>query len=179
MNAWWQALAERERRMLLAALAVVLAGVFYAAVWAPLQRGIAVRGERVSVLRNDLLWMRGAAVRLLALRAQAALHAPTGAAPVASASASATLATLVGASARALGLYGVLAMPAGGDHSAALQLQLKPLPFASLLSWLAALQAQGIHVSALHLQAAGAGQVQGSVSLQRQDSTGAGSTGSD
>jgi|GEM_PF-307374 len=177
MNAWWQALAERERRMLLAALAVVLVGVFYAAVWAPLQRGIAVRGERVSVLRGDLLWMRGASVRLLALRAQAALHPPGGAAPAASASASATLAVRVGASARALGLYDVFEVAAGGDAASTLQLQLKPLPFASLLSWLAALQAQGIHVSALHLQAAGAGQVQGRVILQRQDSTGAGSAG--
>ena len=173
MNAWWQALAERERRMLLAALAVVLVGVFYAAVWAPLQRGIAVRSERVSVLRGDLLWMRGASVRLLALRAQAALH-PSGGVPAASASASATLAARVGASARALGLYDVFEVAAGGDAASTLQLQLKPLPFAGLLSWLAALQAQGIHVSALHLQAAGAGQVQGSVSLQRQDSTGAG-----
>ena len=173
MNAWWQALAERERRMLLAALAVVLAGVFYAAVWAPLQRGIAVRGERVSVLRNDLLWMRGAAVRLIALRAQAALQ-PAGGTPAASASTSTSLAASVTASARAQGLAGVLEVPAGSDQSATLRLNLEPLPFASLLPWLAALQAQGIHVSALHLQAAGAGQVQGSVTLQRRDSGSAG-----
>ena len=168
MNAWWQALAERERRMLLAALAVVLIGVFYAGVWAPLQRGVAARSERVAVLRSDLLWMRGAAVRLLALRAQAALQ------PAAGASTAATLAASVTASARAQGLYGVLEVRAGGDRSTTLQLNLKPLPFASLLPWLAALQAQGIHISALHLQAAGAGQVQGSVSLQRRDSGSAG-----
>ncbi|WP_276967780.1 type II secretion system protein GspM [Metallibacterium scheffleri] len=172
MNAWWQALAERERRMLLAALAVVLVGVFYAGVWAPLQRGVAARSERVAVLRSDLLWMRGAAVRLLALRAQAALR-PAAGAPAAGASTATTLAASVTASARAQGLYAVLEVRAGGDRSATLQLNLKPLPFASLLPWLAALQAQGIHISALHLQAAGAGQVQGSVSLQRQDSTGA------
>ena len=159
MNAWWQALAERERRMLLAAVAVVLAGVFYAGIWAPLQRGVAGRSERVTVLRSDLLWMRGAAVRLIALRAQAALQ-PAGGAPT--------------ASARAQGLAGVLEVPAGSDQSATLRLNLEPLPFASLLPWLAALQAQGIHVSALHLQAAGAGQVQGSVTLQRRDSGSAG-----
>ena len=173
MNAWWQALAERERRLVMAAAAVLIVGLFYAVVWAPLQRGITLRSERVTVLRNDLTWMRGAAVRLIALRAQAALQ-PAGGAPAASASTSTSLAASVSASARAQGLAGVLEVPASSDQSDTLRLNLEPLSFASLLPWLAALQAQGIHVSALHLQAAGAGRVRGSVTLQRRDSGSAG-----
>lgn len=165
LNAWWNGLAQRERRMMLAGAVVLSLGLFYGLVWAPLQRGITLRSERVTALRDDLKWMRGAAVRLAALRAQQRMHPPPAATPAGSSSA--TLAERVAVSARTRGLAGV-EIPAGESGSGdALKLVLKPVPFATLMPWLASLQAQGIQVPAFKLQAAGAGMVQGEVELAR------------
>ena len=48
MSAWWSNLAERERRLVLLAAAVLAMGLFYGLLWAPLQRGVALRSQRVA-----------------------------------------------------------------------------------------------------------------------------------
>ncbi len=161
MSAWWSSLAERERRLLLLAAAVLATGLFYGLLWAPLQRGVALRSQRVAALRADLAWMRGAAVQLVSLRAQAA--PPAAGAAVAS---DAPLARQVADSARAAGLSTVIELPAGAARGP-LQIALRPVSFATLMPWLAGLRGQGVVVDALQLDAAGAGRVQGQVTLDR------------
>ena len=159
MNAWWSNLAERERRLVLLAAAVLATGLFYGLLWAPLQRGVALRSQRVVALRADLAWMRGAAVQLMSLRAQAAP-------PAATVAPDAPLARQVADSARAAGLSAVIELPAGAAQGP-LQITLRPVSFATLMPWLAGLRAQGVVVDGLQLDAAGAGRVQGQVSLDR------------
>ena len=160
MKAWWRALAERERRLVLLAATVLALGLFYGALWAPLQRGVALRRERVAVLRGDLAWMRSAAAQLLLLRAQSS-QVPAAGGPVAPA---ATLAIQVQRSAHRAGLpVAVEGSPGAGREAVAATLA--PAPFADVMRWLAALQAQGIAVRALALDGAGAGQVRGRIEL--------------
>ena len=161
MNAWWSNLADRERRLLLLAAAVLAAGLFYGLLWAPLQRGVALRGQRVAAQRADLAWMRGAAVQLASLRAQAA--PPAAGVAVAS---DVPLARQVADSARDAGLSAVIELPAGAARGP-LRIALRPVSFATLMPWLAGLRAQGVAVGALQLDAAGAGRVQGQVTLDR------------
>lgn len=170
MKDWWPQRPERERRLLLIGGAVLLAGLFYGLLWAPLQRAVHVRSERVSALRADLQWMRGAAVQLLALRAQSA---PAGAA--AALSPDTPLASAVADAARAAALANVIKATDAGKNR--LTLDLQPLPFATLLPWLAALQAQGIDVRSLDLQAAGEGMVRGRIELARTAAEGDGGQG--
>ena len=118
MSAWWSSLAERERRLLLLAAAVLATGLFYGLLWAPLQRGVALRSQRVAALRADLAWMRSAAVRLVSLRAQAA--PPAAGAAVAP---DAPLARQVADSARAAGLSAVIELPAGAAHPSEVRAQ--------------------------------------------------------
>ena len=69
---------------------------------------------------------------------------------------------------------GIKATDAGKNR---LTLDLQPLPFATLLPWLAALQAQGIDVRSLDLQAAGEGMVRGRIELARAAAEDDGSKG--
>ena len=160
MKAWWSALAERERRLVLLAATVLVVGLFYGALWAPLQRGVAVRRERVAVLRGDLAWMRNAAAQLLLLRAQPSQVPAAGG----TAAPGATLAIRIRRSAHRAGLPVGISGLAGTGHGA-VAATLAPARFAEVMRWLAALQAQGIAVRGLALDGAGAGQVQGRVEL--------------
>ncbi len=163
MRAWWEARSARERPLLVAGALVLGIGLGYGLLWAPLQRAVALRQARVDALRADLAWMRGAAVQLAALRTWGAPSAPAQAA-----ARDIPLARAVAASARGAGLGTVLELPAAaGTDAAALRIGLKPVPFATLMPWLAGLRAQGIETTALMLDAAGGGRVRGSLELRR------------
>lgn len=163
LTVWWSGLAERERRFVLAGATVFLVGLFYGLVWAPLQRGIALRSERVATLRDDLTWMRGAAIQLAVLRARKGMQPTQAMTPAGSSSG--TMAERVRVSARTQGIAVVVETPAGDGNGAMLKLGLKSVPFATLMPWLASLQTQGVQVTGFRLQAAGAGMVRGDVEL--------------
>lgn len=59
LREWFTGLAPRERRLLLAAAAVVGAALFFLAVWEPLDRAVADMHERVEREHALAAWMAG------------------------------------------------------------------------------------------------------------------------
>lgn len=70
--AWWQALAERERRMLAAGALVVALLLGWAFVWHPLALARDELQARVARERVDLAWMQQTAGEVATLRAKGA-----------------------------------------------------------------------------------------------------------
>lgn len=58
MKQWWLNLAERERRILLAAGAVLLLVILYRGGWYPLQQHLQQSRNQVQQLQQQLNWMR-------------------------------------------------------------------------------------------------------------------------
>lgn len=68
MNAWWNALAERDRRFLAIGAAVVAALLFWALWFDPLRVARAGLADSVRQAEADLVYMQAAAQRLAALQ---------------------------------------------------------------------------------------------------------------
>lgn len=68
MNAWWNALAERDRRFLAIGAAVVAALLFWALWFDPLRVARASLADSVRQAEADLVYMQAAAQRLAALQ---------------------------------------------------------------------------------------------------------------
>lgn len=120
----WRSLSERERRALLigGGIAVVL---FVLVVALPLDRSVARLSHTVARKQSDLAWMRSVAPQLAA------------AGPSPSASMNEPLIVLVNESARRSGLALSGTGPSGNGG---LSVQMREVPFDSLIGWLARLQ---------------------------------------
>jgi len=70
--AWWQGLAERERRMLAVGAAVVALLLGWSFVWYPLAQARDSLQQRVARERTDLAWMQQTAGEFAALRSKGA-----------------------------------------------------------------------------------------------------------
>lgn len=68
MKEWFDALAPRERRLILTAAAVTVAAVFFLGVWEPLDRAVAGQRERVAHERSLAAWMAGVRTEAETLR---------------------------------------------------------------------------------------------------------------
>lgn len=137
----WRTLSERERRVLLigGGIAVVL---FIFVVALPLDRSVARLNHTVARKQTDLAWMRSVAPRLAA------------AGPAASASTNEPLIVLVNESARQTGLALSGTGPSGNGG---LNVQMRGVPFDSLIGWLARLQQQyGVQVQSASISRSGA-----------------------
>jgi len=65
MKAWWESLAPREQRLVMALLPVVAVAVFYFALWQPLSRGAEQSAQQMALAQRDLAWMKEQAERVL------------------------------------------------------------------------------------------------------------------
>ena len=141
--AWFQSLAERERRLLLVgALAI---GVALVLGLIALDRSVARAHVRLARKQADLAWMRGIAPQLAAT-------APSAAVPTSQRS----LIVVIDDAARESGLSTALTSsePSGPDG---LRVRLDKAPFDTVVGWLARLSEQrGIRASSATIDSAGA-----------------------
>jgi type II secretory pathway component PulM len=143
MRAWYQNLAERERRMVL--FGAIVAGILVIlAVVLPLNRNIAQAKQRVTVKQDDLSFIQSAAPQIAS--------AGPGPAGVAS---SENLVVLIDSSARESGLGKSLAstQPTGQKS---LRVRFDRAPFDGLVAWLARIsQNYGVSVESAEIEFAG------------------------
>lgn len=128
---YWRGLAARERLIL--AGGGLFAGLllFYALVWAPLQRDLARLRVDVPKDYQQLQWMRSQAARVSQLRAAAPAKTQNGG-----------LLSFVEQSAQAYNIRQNIKR-VEPDGANAVRLAIDAVPFNSLLDWLANLQKQG------------------------------------
>lgn len=143
MRAWYDGLAERERRMVtFGGIGVVVLVIL--AVVLPLNRNIAQARQRVDAKQNDLSFIQGAAPQLSA--------AGPGAADVAN---NENLVVIVDTSARESGLGKSLSssQPTGDKQ---LRVRFDRVAFDGLMAWLARLsQNHGVRVESAEIESAG------------------------
>ena len=141
MRAWYENLAERERRMVLfGAIAVVV--LLILGVVLPLNRNITQARQRVTVKQDDLNFIQSAVPQL-------ASAGPAGAAS------GENLVVLIDSSARESGLGKSLAstQPTGDK---ALRVRFERAPFDGLMAWLSRLaQSHGVRVESAEIEFAG------------------------
>ncbi|MEO8017261.1 MAG: type II secretion system protein GspM [Pseudomonadota bacterium] len=143
MGAWYDNLAERERRMVtfgaIAAGVLLLLGIVL-----PLNRNIAQARQRVSTKQSDLAFIQ-AAVPELAAAGPGAAVAATGE----------SLVVLIDSSARESGLGKSLAS-SQPTADKGLRIRLEKVSFDALVAWLARLsQSHGIRVDSAEIESAG------------------------
>jgi len=159
VNAWWQGLADRERRLLLGGglIAVMLLG--YLLVWEPLQQAREDWRRRAVAAEANLQWMRDAAAQVVARRAAGGVPA---------AADGRSLLARVDSGAREAGLGGSLLRvePTGPDQ---VRVQFQQAGFDALMHWLEALSARdGIRVTELSVtRSEGAGRVDARLALEQ------------
>ncbi len=132
MRAWWEGLEMRERRVaLLAALALLLAGLFVLVIEPGLERRNALEGQLQS-LTDEQAWLEAQAP-IVRMRSQA-----DGATPAARSGGSPL--GVVDVSARAAGLGSALRRVR--PLESAVEAELQGAPYAALMGWLATLEDQ-------------------------------------
>jgi general secretion pathway protein M len=130
VRAWYESLAERERRLVLVAGVFVAIALLWLLLVLPLHTITAKRAARVEKKTADLVWMRSMAPQVAAAR-------NSGSATYSNES----LVVLIDRTARQAGLGSSLRdQSPNGQHS--LRLRLESASFDSLVAWLALLQQQ-------------------------------------
>jgi general secretion pathway protein M len=140
MKAWWDGLAQRERRFVLIG-GVVAAIILLAMLLLPLNRRVSALESSVEAKAGDLAWMRSVAPTL----------ASAGPAPVPSASQE-SIVVLVDRAARESGLGEALASsePSGDGGQ---RLRLEQAHFDRMVAWLARLREQhGVQVESATIE---------------------------
>ena len=155
LRTWLDALAERERRMVVWGGIAAATLLFLGVLVIPLYSAAGKADERVARKQNDLAWMRSVAAEIRA------------AGPVASAGAG-SLVVIVDQTARAAGLGSALtnSQPSG---SGGIRVRLDGAAFDTLIGWLAQLQQHhGISVESATIdRTSTSGVVNASVNLKR------------
>jgi len=129
-RAWYESLAERERRLVLVAGGFVAIALLWLLLVLPLHTITAKRAARVEKKTADLVWMRSMAPQVAAARSSGSTT-----------SSNESLVVLIDRTARQAGLGSSLRdQSPNGAHS--LRLRLESASFDSLVAWLALLQQQ-------------------------------------
>jgi len=129
-RAWYESLAERERRLVLVAGGFVAIALLWLLLVLPLHTITAKRAARVEKKTADLVWMRSMAPQVAAARSSGSTT-----------SSNESLVVLIDRTARQAGLGSSLRdQSPNGAHS--LRLRLESASFDSLIAWLALLQQQ-------------------------------------
>lgn len=162
LREWFDGLAPRERRMVLAAAAAVVAAIFFLGVWQPLDRAAADMRDRVERERALAAWMAGVRAEADSLQDR---HPQT---PIRDRNQS--LLSLVDRTSREMGLAEAVRriQPDGDDRA---EVTLEGAGFNALLFWLRDLERDyGIRPAALSVSR---GEAPGTVSARmtlRRDS---------
>jgi general secretion pathway protein M len=131
LRARFEALNERERRLVLIAAGFAALALLWLVLVLPLHTMNAKRSARVEKKSADLVWMRQVAPQVAAARAEGGSGATS----------NESLVVLIDRTARQAGLGSALRdQSPNGAHS--LRLRLESAPFDSLVAWLALLQQQ-------------------------------------
>ena len=128
---YWRGLAARERAVLALGGVVAALLLFYALLWAPLQRDLERLRAGVPKTYEQLQWMRAQATRIKQLRSTAATAVPRGG-----------LLSFVEQSAQSYNIHqSIKRVEPDGANS--VRLAIDGVEFNSLLQWLVNLQNQG------------------------------------
>ena len=147
MKAWWSALMPRERAVLVAALLVAFAFVYWLALWRPLGAASLRSSQRLEAAAEDLAWMQVAAAEARTLGEEPVLTGTRG---------DLSLPALAEQSARSAGLGGGFRRvePIGEDR---LRVTLEGVSFDALTGWMSLLERRyGISAEAFSVDRAGA-----------------------
>ena len=143
MRAWYEKLAERERRMVLGG-AIAAAVLLLLAIVLPLNRNITQSRQRVTTKQGDLAFIQKAAPQLAA--------AGPGSGTAATGE---SLVVLIDSSARESGL-GKSLSSSQPTADKGLRIRLDHVPFDALVAWLARLaQSHGVSVESAEIESAG------------------------
>jgi general secretion pathway protein M len=143
MRAWYEKLAERERRMVLGG-AIAAAVLLLLAIVLPLNRNITQSRQRVTTKQGDLAFIQKAAPQLAA--------AGPG---IGTAATGESLVVLIDSSARESGL-GKSLSSSQPTADKGLRIRLDHVPFDALVAWLARLaQSHGVSVESAEIESAG------------------------
>lgn len=156
MRAWLQALAPRERAIVLGAAVVLIALIVYLLAIEPALRAQEQRQQRVEALERELEWMRGAAAELKELGGAPAQATGSGQPPY----------LAVDRALRAAGLPRPETLEPVGAGGA--RLELEGVSFDALIRVLERLQArEGLQATRARFRRTGVGQVDADLTLER------------
>ncbi|WP_299019977.1 type II secretion system protein M [uncultured Photobacterium sp.] len=127
MNAWWKALSAREQRLVLGGGIALLVAVLYWGFWQPLENRAEVAENRLQSERQMLNWISAKADEITTLRRQSG---STGSVS------NKGLNQVVNETTRQFRIELIRMQP----RSEAVQVWVKPLPFNTLVNWLAFLK---------------------------------------
>ncbi|MEM9302272.1 MAG: type II secretion system protein M [Pseudomonadota bacterium] len=147
MKAWWAGLTSRERVALVSVLFVVLAFIYWLAIWRPLLSASVNATQRLDGATQDLAWMQAAAAEARRLKIQPVRATSRG---------DLSLPALAEQSARSAGLGAGFRRvePIGEDR---LRVTLEGISFDALMNWLTLLEGRyAIAAEELSVDRAGA-----------------------
>ncbi|MBY5923518.1 type II secretion system protein GspM [Ferrimonas balearica] len=137
---WWSDRTDQEQRLLTLLAPVLVIGLFYWLIWAPISNGLDQAERAVQAERMNLSQIKENASRYVSLQ-RGSSNRPGGG----------NLSQIVSRTAASAGLT-IARMQPQGDN---LQLWLEDTQFEKLMAWLAELQQQnGVNVEALDITAA-------------------------
>lgn len=131
----WQQLETRERRLVAMMGAAIVIGLFYFAIWSPLHDGVANAQQRVKSQQNNLTWMQRSVAQVIQSKGQ----------PSKAANTSGSLSQRVSRSANSYQIRLSRIQPQKGD----LSIRIDSVEFNAFLSWLQAMEEQGIQAISL------------------------------
>lgn len=140
------ALTEREQRLVIISVIVVVLGAFYWGIWSPLNKGISQQQQLVENNKKLAAWVEQQAIRANQLRgATGTPRQVSGALPQVVSSTSANYSLTISR------------MQPQGDE---IQVWLDEAPFNNLIGWLSELEAQGVVIKQVDVsEASDAGKV--------------------
>ncbi len=154
LREWLGGLAPRERKLVVAAAALIAVALVYEAILMPLAHAHARQVERVRQKTSDLAWMHQEAPQVAAIAARRGVGGKE------------SLVVLVDRTTRRLGLGGAI-REQSPDGENGLRLRLEGASFDAMMTWLSMLQQQaGVSVSDATIDAGSApGLVNASITL--------------
>lgn len=159
MREWWDALATRERLILIAGSALLTLILLWALLWQPLVGSVRELESEVATQRDNLRWMQQSAAELQQLRGSGALAA--------AGLGGRSLLAVADQSARSAGLGNGLKRiePEGAD---AVRVRLEGVSFDAMVGWLDGLSREaGVFASSIAIERGAAlGQVNVRLTLQ-------------
>ncbi len=129
LRTWYQALQQRERRVLLAGAVALAVMLLYAAILHPYFSGKQQLQQHIGAQHDLITWMRPAATQIQALRGQQPSGMPAGQ----------SLLAVVDKSAADTG-FGTALKQAQTDNDGSVRVQMQAVGFDNLVRWMGSLQ---------------------------------------
>lgn len=129
IKSWYKGLSQREQKLVVIATIVVIAGIFYFAIWSPLNSAIAQQQKSVESDRQLLTWVQEQSNRATILRQSSNRQAFTG-----------SLTQVVNQTTRSANIPVARLQPQGEE----LVVTIDEVEFNRFLTWLSTLEGRGI-----------------------------------